>query len=53
VYEAECMVTRSKSDRGYRLVAVGGEWAPAVHAEPVSLFGSMTVESVLQSIARS
>ena len=45
--------TRSKSDRGYQLVAAGHEPASAVHATPVTLHGSMTVESALQSIGRS
>ena len=45
--------TRSKSERGYRLVAVDGGPMPAVHASPVALRGSMTVEGVLQNIGRS
>ncbi len=45
--------TRSKSERGYRLVA-GGDAAPrAVHAEPVILDPDMTVEAALQKIGRS
>jgi len=45
--------TRSKAERGYRLVAVDGGPMPAVHASPVALRGSMTVEGVLQNIGRS
>ena len=45
--------TRSKSERGYRLVE-GGDTAPrAVHAEPVDLDPQMTVEAALQKIGRS
>ena len=46
--------TRSKVDRGYRLVAKDNGSASAVYAAPATLDGiSMTVESVLQSIGRS
>ena len=45
--------TRSKAERGYRLVAADGGPMPAVHASPVALRGSMTVEGVLQNIGRS
>jgi inorganic triphosphatase YgiF len=45
--------TRSKSERGYRLVE-GAEAAPPVfHAEPVALEPDMTVEAALQKIGRS
>ena len=43
---------RSKAERGYRLVE-GAEAAPAeVHAEPVPLDDTMSVESALQKIGR-
>jgi triphosphatase len=45
--------TRSKLDRGYRMVAADGGSASAVYAAPATLDGSMTVESALQSIGRS
>jgi inorganic triphosphatase YgiF len=45
--------TRSKAERGYRLVAADGGPMPAVHASSVALRGSMTVEGVLQNIGRS
>jgi inorganic triphosphatase YgiF len=45
--------TRSKSERGYALVAADGRTPPAMHAKPVVLQGSMTVETVLQDIGRS
>jgi triphosphatase len=44
--------TRSKSERGYRLMD-GGEPAAAVHARPVTLDREMTVEQALQRIGRS
>jgi inorganic triphosphatase YgiF len=45
--------TRSKSERGYRLVERGDAAPPAVHAEPVILDPDMTVEAALQNIGRS
>jgi triphosphatase len=45
--------TRSKSERGYRLVACGDAAPHAVHAEPVILDPDMTVEAGLQKIGRS
>jgi inorganic triphosphatase YgiF len=45
--------TRSKSERGYRLVACGDAAPHAVHAEPVILDADMTVEAALQKIGRS
>ena len=45
--------TRSKSERGYRLVECGDAAPPAVHAEPVILDPDMTVESALKKIGRS
>ena len=45
--------TRSKSERGYRLVDKDDGSASAVYAAPATLDGSMTVESALQSIGRS
>jgi triphosphatase len=45
--------TRSKSERGYRLVEGGKAAAAAVHAQPVALDPKMTVESALQKIGRS
>jgi triphosphatase len=44
--------TRSKADRGYRLVAIDGRTTQAVYANPAILDSSMTVESALQSIGR-
>jgi inorganic triphosphatase YgiF len=45
--------TRSKSERGYRLLD-GDDTAPAaVHAEPVDLDPDMSVEAALQKIGRS
>jgi inorganic triphosphatase YgiF len=43
---------RSKAARGYMLVATEGGSVAAVHAPPIALHGSMTVESVLQNIGR-
>jgi triphosphatase len=45
--------TRSKAARGYRLVAADGGADSAVYASRIVLHGSMTVESVLQSVGRS
>jgi triphosphatase len=45
--------TRSKSERGYRLLACGDAAPRAVHAEPVILDPNMTVEAALQKIGRS
>jgi inorganic triphosphatase YgiF len=45
--------TRSKSERGYRLVECGDAAPPAVHAEPVILDPDLTVEAALQKIGRS
>jgi triphosphatase len=45
--------TRSKSERGYRLVECADAAPPAVHAEPVILDPDMTVEAALQKIGRS
>jgi inorganic triphosphatase YgiF len=45
--------TRSKSERGYHLVACGDAAPRAVHAEPVILDPDMTVEAALQKIGRS
>jgi len=45
--------TRSKSERGYRLVEGGDAAPPAVHAEPVILDPDMTVETALRKIGRS
>lgn len=45
--------TRTKSERGYRLVACGDAAPPAVHAEPVILDPDMTLEAALQKIGRS
>jgi inorganic triphosphatase YgiF len=45
--------TRSKSERGYRLVGHGDTAPPAVHAQPVILDPDMTVEAALQKIGRS
>jgi inorganic triphosphatase YgiF len=45
--------TRSKSERGYHLVACGDAAPRAVHAEPVILDPDMTVEAALQNIGRS
>lgn len=45
--------TRSKSERGYRLVERGNAVPPAVHAAPVILDPDMTVEAALQKIGRS
>ena len=45
--------TRSKSERGYRLVECGDAAPPAVHAEPVVLDPDMTVDAALQKIGRS
>ena len=45
--------TRSKSERGYRLVAPNGQAVQAVHAKPIALSGAMTVDAVLQSIGRA
>jgi triphosphatase len=43
---------RSKSERGYRLVA-GDEAPPAVHAEPLSLDPRMVVEEAMRRVGRS
>jgi inorganic triphosphatase YgiF len=45
--------TRSKSERGYHLVACGDAAPGAVHAEPVILDPDTTVEAALQKIGRS
>ena len=45
--------TLSKAARGYRLVATDQATTSAMHAEPVVLDASMTVETVLQIIGRS
>jgi inorganic triphosphatase YgiF len=45
--------TRSKSERGYRLVESPEAPPAAVHAEPVALDPDMAVEEVLQRIGRS
>jgi triphosphatase len=45
--------TRSKSERGYRLVEGSDAAPPAVHAEPVILDPDMTVETALRKIGRS
>jgi inorganic triphosphatase YgiF len=45
--------TRSKSERGYRLVECGDDAPPAVHGEPVILGPDMTVDVALQRIGRS
>jgi len=45
--------TRSKSERGYRLVAAAGAAPPAVQAEPLALDPRMVVEEALRSIGRS
>jgi triphosphatase len=45
--------TRSKSERGYRLVAASGEAPPAVQAEPVAFDPRMVVEEAVRSIGRS
>jgi inorganic triphosphatase YgiF len=45
--------TRSKSERGYRLVEGGDAAPPAVHAEPVILDPDISVEAALQKIGRS
>jgi inorganic triphosphatase YgiF len=45
--------TRSKSERGYRLVECGDAAAAAVHGEAVILDPDMTVEAALQKIGRS
>src|SRR5207302_2672270 len=44
--------TRSKSERGYRLMECGDAAPPAVHAEPLGLDPEMTVEAALQKIGR-
>ena len=44
---------RSKSERGYRLGEETEAAPPAVHAEPVVLDPSMTVEAALQEIGRA
>ena len=43
---------RSKSERGYRLVA-GDQAPPAVHAEPLSLDPRMVVEEAMRRVGRS
>jgi triphosphatase len=45
--------TRSKSERGYRLVEGAGAAPPVFHAEPVVLDPGMTVEAALQKIGGS
>ncbi len=45
--------TRSKSERGYRLMGRGDAVPPAVHAERVILDPDMTVEAALRKIGRS
>ena len=45
--------TRSKSERGYRLVAAAGEGPPAVQAEPLAFDPRMVVEEAVRSIGRS
>jgi triphosphatase len=44
--------TRSKSERGYRLVAGDGA-PPAVHAEPLSLDPRIVVEEAMRCVGRS
>src|SRR5438270_3749759 len=44
--------TRSKSERGYRLMECGDAAPPVVHAEPLGLDPEMTVEAALQKIGR-
>jgi inorganic triphosphatase YgiF len=45
--------TRSKAERGYRLMVGRDAAAPAVHAQPVALEPDMTVEDALQRIGNS
>jgi triphosphatase len=45
--------TRSKSERGYRLVEAAGAPPPAAHAEPLSLDPRMIVEETMRSIGRA
>jgi triphosphatase len=45
--------TRSKSERGYRLIEAGKQAIAALHAKPLALEASMTVEGVLQCIGRA
>lgn len=45
--------TRSKSERGYRLVASADTAPKAIYAEPVGLDAAMPVEAALQRIGRS
>jgi triphosphatase len=47
------METRSKAERGYRLVEGGAAARPAAHAGPVALDPDMTVEDALQKIGNS
>ena len=44
--------TRSKSERGYRLVEGTSDAPPVLHAKATSLQGDMTVEAMLQRIGR-
>jgi triphosphatase len=44
---------RSKSERGYQLGEEGKAAPPIVHAEPVALDPTMTVEAALQEIGRA
>ena len=45
--------TRSKSERGYRLVEGAGATPPAIQAEPLSLDPRMVVEEAMRSIGRA
>ena len=45
--------TRSKSERGYRLVAAAGAPPPAVPAEPLTLDPRIVVEEAVRNIGRS
>jgi triphosphatase len=45
--------TRSKAQRGYKLISANDVPEPAVRASRVALDSSMTVESALQSVGRS
>jgi len=44
--------TRSKADRGYRLIAKRKPRPPVVHARPVRFSADATVEAVLQEVGR-
>jgi triphosphatase len=45
--------TRSKSERGHRLVEGVGAAPPAIHAEPLALDPGMAVKEAVQSIGRA